>query len=348
MSKVKGNVIDPLDLVHGADVRRDASRRRCPARRRPRRSRSSRRRIRRRRRWAPASRRSAPTRVRFTLATYPPSNKRIALAPEAHRGQPPLPQQDLERDAPRARPPRRRRHVAGATPPRRDGFYNRWILSRFAAACAAAHDGLDAFRIDEAALAALPLLLERPLRLVPRARRSRSCASSRTAPSCTRRSCPRRGRRSRTCSRASLRLLHPLMPFITEELWQRVPRPASRKASVAFGPFPTQDDERASLDAGDRRVDGAAQGGHLGGAHDPQRARPRQEGRDPARACARRSPEVLAFLRGHAEAIALAREDAGRAGVRGARRTARARDDREHRAERARARSRCSCPSRAS
>jgi len=28
------------------------------------------------------------------------------------------------------------------------------------------------------------------------------------------------------------------MPFVTEELWQRVPKPADRKASVAFGPYP--------------------------------------------------------------------------------------------------------------
>ena len=47
----------------------------------------------------------------------------------------------------------------------------------------------------------------------------------------------------------SLRLMHPLMPFITEELWQRVPRPASRKASVAFGPYPTPDAEKGARNA---------------------------------------------------------------------------------------------------
>jgi valyl-tRNA synthetase len=29
------------------------------------------------------------------------------------------------------------------------------------------------------------------------------------------------------------------MPFLTEELWQRTPRPRSRKKSIAFGPYPT-------------------------------------------------------------------------------------------------------------
>src|SRR5205085_7961999 len=31
-------------------------------------------------------------------------------------------------------------------------------------------------------------------------------------------------------------------------LWQRLPRPRSRRASIAFGPFPTADEERAARD----------------------------------------------------------------------------------------------------
>jgi valyl-tRNA synthetase len=40
----------------------------------------------------------------------------------------------------------------------------------------------------------------------------------------------------------SLRLLHPLMPYITEELWQRSPRPVGRRSSIAFGPYPSGND----------------------------------------------------------------------------------------------------------
>jgi valyl-tRNA synthetase len=42
---------------------------------------------------------------------------------------------------------------------------------------------------------------------------------------------------------AALRLMHPLMPFVSEELWQRVPRPSSHRASIAFGPYPGADEE---------------------------------------------------------------------------------------------------------
>src|SRR5262249_50065725 len=39
---------------------------------------------------------------------------------------------------------------------------------------------------------------------------------------------------------ASLRLLHPFVPFITEELWQRVPRPADAPASIVLARFPDE------------------------------------------------------------------------------------------------------------
>ncbi len=39
------------------------------------------------------------------------------------------------------------------------------------------------------------------------------------------------------------RLLHPFMPFVTEELWQRLPRRADQAGlqSIMLAPFPTEE-----------------------------------------------------------------------------------------------------------
>jgi valyl-tRNA synthetase len=40
----------------------------------------------------------------------------------------------------------------------------------------------------------------------------------------------------------SLRLLHPLMPFLTEALWQELPKATSAKQSIMIAPYPTAKD----------------------------------------------------------------------------------------------------------
>ena len=43
-----------------------------------------------------------------------------------------------------------------------------------------------------------------------------------------------------TCLDHGLRLLHPFMPFVTEELWQRLPRrPNDATPSIMVSAFPT-------------------------------------------------------------------------------------------------------------
>jgi valyl-tRNA synthetase len=183
--------------------------------------------------------------VRFTLATYPPSNKRIALAPRRIEGNRHFLNKiwnatrlalDLLGDFewPDAETPTR-------------GFYNRWIRSRFAEACAVAQGGLDEFRIDEAALAAYRFfwndLCDWYLEIVKPVLRKQAEGAF-LHPEMV----PETRATLAYVLEGSLRILHPLMPFITEELWQRVPKPRSRKASIAFGPYPTAETEGQARD----------------------------------------------------------------------------------------------------
>jgi valyl-tRNA synthetase len=43
-----------------------------------------------------------------------------------------------------------------------------------------------------------------------------------------------------TALEGGLRLLHPMMPFVTEELWQRLPRRSTDSVpSIMLAPYPT-------------------------------------------------------------------------------------------------------------
>jgi valyl-tRNA synthetase len=53
-----------------------------------------------------------------------------------------------------------------------------------------------------------------------------------------------------TCLDSGLRLLHPFMPYVTEELWQRLPRRSSETAqSISMAAFPEASDAAADAEA---------------------------------------------------------------------------------------------------
>jgi valyl-tRNA synthetase len=239
MSKVKGNVIDPLDLVHGAAFK-EMVHKTLPG--------------------APEAEAMAKFKkaypsaaqmgagfpafgadaLRFTLATYPPSNKRIALAPKRIEGYRHFINKiwnatrfALDNLAGFAWP-------ASDGAPKPAGLYNRWILSRLARAARIANEGMAAFRLDEAATELYRFFwndfcdwyieltkdtLKKP--------DDRAHAETRETLAFV--------------LEASLRLLHPFVPFVSEELWQRCPKPGVRKASIAFGPYPGEN-EKLALD----------------------------------------------------------------------------------------------------
>ncbi|MDP9036471.1 MAG: valine--tRNA ligase [Myxococcota bacterium] len=347
MSKVKGNVIDPLDLVSGTTFA-EMAKKTLPG--------------------APEHEALAKFKkaypsaaamgtgfpafgadaVRFTLATYPPSNKRIALAPKRIEGNRHFlnkiwnatrlaldlldgvtwPEETDAEAAPLRDAPAHRATRTDAPPSMPRGFYNRWIRSRFAAACVAAEDGLDSFRIDEAALAAYRFfwndLCDWYLELIkPVLRKAAedthdgsSIAAGAEAPTLRSDAALRPDRvpeAQATLSyvlEGSLRLLHPMMPFITEELWQRLPKPSSRRVSIAFGPFPTAESERAAADP-----DVDAWMDLLKAVVTAARTVRSEHGVDKWASVPMRirsaTPEVLAFLREHGEAIRILVRTAG-------------------------------------
>ncbi len=312
MSKVKGNVIDPLDLVNGTTFA-EMVKKTLPG--------------------APEAEAMAKFKkaypsaaamgngfpafgadaVRFTLATYPPSNKRIALAPKRIEGN----RHFLNKiwNATRLALDLLGPDHAWRDPVAPRGFYNQWIRSRFAAACETAHGGLDAFRVDEAANATYRFFWNEfcdwYLELVKPILRKQTdggptfrpgAGGAGDLPSHRPDQVPETQDTLAAVLEGSLRLMHPLMPFLTEELWQRVPRPASRRASIAFGPYPTPDAER---DARREDVEGWMQTlqevisavRSIRSDHDVDK-----KAEVPVRVRSD-NPEVVAFLRGHVEAI---------------------------------------------
>ena len=108
---------------------------------------------------------------------------------------------------------------------------HRWIFSRLAAVAAQVNDALEEFPLSRSLPHHLSIFLGRFLRLVHRmgqaaARRSRIAKSQ--SP---------HGATFSPLFDAALRLLHPVMPFLTEELWHRLPQPAGAR-SIALDKFP--------------------------------------------------------------------------------------------------------------
>jgi valyl-tRNA synthetase len=233
MSKVKGNVIDPLDLVYGADFKEVVAKS-LPG--------------------APEAEALAKFKkaypsaaqmgtgfpafgadaLRFTLSTFPPSNKRIALAPKRIEGYRHFANKiwnasRLSLDLLGAY--RVEEKAAAAT-----DTYNRWILSRLSSSLATANAGLDTFRIDDAANELYRFFwndfcdwyLEIAKTVLRDADDTNALVKETKATLAT-------------VLETSLRALHPLMPYVTEELWQRVPKSAGSPVSIAIAKYPEKD-----------------------------------------------------------------------------------------------------------
>ncbi len=235
MSKVKGNVIDPLDLIYGAEFTEMVAKVSQGA--------PEQEALTKFKKAYPSAAQMGTgfpafgaDALRFTLATFPPSNKRISLALKRLEGYRHFLNKiwnatrfSLENIGPLP-------EIPGKLEPK--FLFNRWILGRLDQASVIAAKGISSFRIDEAALELYRFfwndLCDWYLEI------TKSILAPRTPEEARYQEHKEETRLTlAVVLESALRLMHPLMPYITEELWQRVAKPKDHAVSIALAPYPS-------------------------------------------------------------------------------------------------------------
>ncbi|MDP3279415.1 MAG: valine--tRNA ligase [Deltaproteobacteria bacterium] len=226
MSKVKGNVIDPLHMVFGATLDEIVANASGGAPREE---------------AIAKFRKAYPSfadrgegfdafgadAVRFYLATNPPQAKRINLQLRqveraknfankmwnATRFTLPMLEPLFVEGANTSLPPRDEWTAA-----------DRWILARLALTVNEVHSGLDGFRLDECTTSLRRFFWDELCDWYLELCKPVFASEDEAAKDRTRRVLI-------ACLETSFRLLHPFMPFVTEELWQKLPEQARAKRS---------------------------------------------------------------------------------------------------------------------
>ncbi|MFI5309497.1 MAG: valine--tRNA ligase, partial [Polyangiales bacterium] len=224
MSKVKGNVIDPLDVIHGATLDEllakaekagtaksglDYLRKTYPE-------------------GFPAYGADA---LRYTLLSYSPQTTKIALSLKRVEGYRNFCNKlwNAARYA--------LMHVtegsvcADGLRPEPSQFANRWILSRLAVAIDAARQAIDQYRLDDASAALYRFVWNELCDWYLELSKPLLAASDAHVAGETRATL---AHVLETC----LRALHPMMPFITEEIWQSFPKREGAPKSLIVARYP--------------------------------------------------------------------------------------------------------------
>ena len=249
MSKTKGNVIDPLDVIHGATLEQLLERTEEVA--------------------DPKQRDDAQktTRKLFGkgIAGMGADALRFALAALNVAGRMRLSIERVEGyrnfinklwNASRFAlmnldgfdPERFEAQIAGGVKGELFTLADRWILSRLARVSAEVDTALDGYRFSDAANAIYHFVWHELCDWYIEMAKPTLHVSAEPDP----RREPRRhvvqgvlATSLETC----LRLLHPFAPFVTEEIWQKLPKPSTAPASLMVTVFPTRDARFVDLDA---------------------------------------------------------------------------------------------------
>ncbi|MEY4509889.1 MAG: hypothetical protein RLZZ450_2011, partial [Pseudomonadota bacterium] len=210
MSKVKGNVIDPLDLIHGASLEQLVDKAKKSGA-----SESGLKHIAKAHPEGFAAYGSDA--VRYTLLSYSPQSRRIALSVKRIEGYRNFCNKLWNAARYAMLQLEGKGAVATGVRPPATLLINRWILSRLDAALGTAEQGLTAYRLDDATLALYHFVWNELCDWYLELTKPLLAGSDEAAASETRAVLVH-------VLETVLRALHPMMPFLTEEIWQRVPK----------------------------------------------------------------------------------------------------------------------------
>jgi valyl-tRNA synthetase len=225
MSKVKGNVIDPLDVIHGATLEAlldkaeksgasDAGMKYL------------------KKTYPEGFAAYGADALRMTLLSYSPQSRRIALSIKRIEGYRNFANKLWNASRYALTRLGDSKAVASQECPRPAALANRWILSRLYAALDTASVGLDSYRLDEASGALYRFVWDEFCDWYLEV--SKAALDSGDG------ELVRETEATLVHTLESvLRALHPMMPHITEEIWQRVPKWDGAHASIMISRYPT-------------------------------------------------------------------------------------------------------------
>ncbi|HEX6241682.1 MAG TPA: class I tRNA ligase family protein, partial [Polyangiales bacterium] len=224
MSKVKGNVIDPLDLIHGATLDQLLEKAKFNGT-----SESGIKNI--KKQYPGGFAAYGSDAVRYTLLSYSPQARRIALSVKRIEGYRNFCNKlwnaaryaMLQLDGKHA-------FASGKRPPAAL-LINRWILSRLEVAVAAANQGVTDYRLDDASLALYHFVWDELCDWYLELTKPLLSGGDAEAAGETRAVLAH-------VLETTFRALHPMMPFLTEELWQSLPKQPGQPRACAVANYP--------------------------------------------------------------------------------------------------------------
>ncbi len=233
MSKVKGNVIDPLDVINGATITELIEKAQKNG------AKDS---------GIDYLRRTYPEgflaygadALRLTLLSYSPQTTKIALSMKRIEGYRNFGNKlwnaaryvFMNLDGTDA--------LATQARPEAKVFANRFILSKLTAAIEVVHSAVEDYRLDEASIALYHFVWQDYCDWYLELSKTLLQSADAAVQAETRAVLVH-------VLETSLRVLHPMMPFITEEIWQRVPKAEGLGQTIMLAPYPdaTHDGLRA-------------------------------------------------------------------------------------------------------